>query len=528
MNHIFISYSKKDIDFARRLKRLLEAARFDVWMDESDLVPSEQWWPTIENNIYTCAAFIVIMSNNARGSRWVEREILYAEKLNKPIFPVLMQGEQWGRLADIQFEDMRAGVPSRLPDRMHFGLGKVVPGEDPWGAAPLPRKEAARSSRVYAAVVAVVALILIGAGVVILNNWGGDDGKDKTPNATLDRDAIALTQVAVWATQTTVGTPQATQTTLTPTERPSSTPETPTATNAPASEPSNTPTTGATAAPTIMPTATFIPVGAANEDWTPIEQEINGVPMVYVPAGCFEMGSTDEEIETAFQQCEIDLGVGDCDRAWLENERPAHRVCLTDYWIGETEVTNAQYRRCVEAGVCTLPGKTSYYDDLNYAEHPVVYVDWEQAKTYAEWVGGNLPTEAQWEYAARGPEGWTYPWDEDEATCELANVWIGGNWCVKNTSIVGSYPDGVSWAGALDMSGNVGEWVADWYDGAYYATLADGVVDPSGPDSGDMRVVRGGGWNGGVYFARCASRYENFRPGGDGDIGFRLVVAFPR
>src|SRR5258706_5969147 len=112
MAHIFISYSKKDILFARRLRGLLQDKGFAVWMDETKLVPSERWLPTIERNITSCDAFIVIMSPNSADSDWVEREILVAEKKSnkKPIFPVLLDGESWSRLGNIQYEDMTAGM----------------------------------------------------------------------------------------------------------------------------------------------------------------------------------------------------------------------------------------------------------------------------------------------------------------------------------------------------------------------------------------------------------------------------------
>src|SRR5215216_3110503 len=108
MSHIFISYSKKDIDFARHLRVLLQDQGFAVWMDETKLVPSQRWWPTIEANIKSCAAFIVIMSPNSLESEWVEREILVAERQTsrKPIFPILLGGEVWGRLGNLQYEDM--------------------------------------------------------------------------------------------------------------------------------------------------------------------------------------------------------------------------------------------------------------------------------------------------------------------------------------------------------------------------------------------------------------------------------------
>jgi serine/threonine-protein kinase len=193
--------------------------------------------------------------------------------------------------------------------------------------------------------------------------------------------------------------------------------------------------------------------------------------MVYVPAGDFNMGSTE----------------------WYDNEQPVHSVVLDGFWIDATEVTNAQYRRCMEAGACnppaqiSSPGRDSYYDNGTYDGFPVIYVNWHQAETYCGWVGARLPTEAEWEYAARGNEARVYPWGNTEPDCDRANR--GG--CVGNTAAVGSYPAGVSWCGALDMAGNVWEWVSDWY-GDY---PSDQQVNPQGPLSGEHRVLRGGSWD---------------------------------
>jgi hypothetical protein len=126
MSHIFISYSKQDITFARHLRHLLQDGGFAVWMDETRLAPSQKWWPTIEKNIDTCDAFIIIMSPASKESIWVEREILVAEKAKKPIFPVLYAGESWSRLAEIQYEDMRAGVDAQLSVRLVQELRDVV------------------------------------------------------------------------------------------------------------------------------------------------------------------------------------------------------------------------------------------------------------------------------------------------------------------------------------------------------------------------------------------------------------------
>jgi Tol biopolymer transport system component len=126
MSHIFISYSKKDIDFARHLRKLLQDHGFAVWMDETKLVPSQRWWPTIETNIRSCAAFVIIMSPSAAESDWVERELLGAEKYRKPIFPVLLSGEVWLRLGNVQYQDMTAGIGAKLAPVFIETLEKVV------------------------------------------------------------------------------------------------------------------------------------------------------------------------------------------------------------------------------------------------------------------------------------------------------------------------------------------------------------------------------------------------------------------
>lgn len=264
-------------------------------------------------------------------------------------------------------------------------------------------------------------------------------------------------------------------------------------TEAPMATPGHTPTVVLTETPphtpTLLPVTDLFAAGSRNADWRPVVEEMNGVPMVYVPAGCFMMGSADG---------------GD-------DESPMHEVCLSTYWIGQTEVTNAHYKACVDAGICDPPAEREYFDDLTYADHPVVHVDWDNANAYAQWsLDGSLPTEAQWEYAARGPEGWTYPWGDGMPTCQRANTHECG--LDEKTAPVGpdQRPMGASWVGALDMAGNVWEWVADWYSERYYGTLEEGsVLDPSGPASGYSRAVRGGSWRDKRTFVRAAYRSRN-------------------
>lgn len=166
-----------------------------------------------------------------------------------------------------------------------------------------------------------------------------------------------------------------------------------------------------------------------------------------------------------------------------------YTVILDAFWLDQTEVTNTQYEQCVVAGVCN---QSAYANDNNYngAEKPVIGVSWFDAVDYCKWVGGRLPTDAEWEYAARGPERLMYPWG-NTWQANLANC--NEDVCRDGYSLtapVGSFPGGSSWVGALDMSGNAWEWVKDWY-----GELPSGEqVNPVGPMSGDIRIVRGGSW----------------------------------
>jgi formylglycine-generating enzyme required for sulfatase activity len=222
--------------------------------------------------------------------------------------------------------------------------------------------------------------------------------------------------------------------------------------------------------------------------------------MVFVPAGNFLMGSLEGE--------------------GFDNERPQHKVYLDDFWIDQTEVTNLQYQKCVGAGACTPPLKIasdtrdSYYGNNAYTEYPVVYVDWNQASDYCLWAGRRLLTEAEWEKAARGIDGRLYPWGNQPPASNYLNY----NKSTGDTTAVGSYPEGVSPFGALDMAGNVWEWVADWHDEGYYSSQND-WINPVGPSSGETRVMRGGS----VVNSRLNIFRSTSRGGGKPSLAYDLT-----
>ena len=195
------------------------------------------------------------------------------------------------------------------------------------------------------------------------------------------------------------------------------------------------------------------------------------------------------------------------------------------------EVTNAAYAECVAADACSAPSasssdtRSSYYGIATYNNYPVIYVSWSQASEYCAWRGGSLPTEAQWEYAARGGlAGMDYPWGNESPVC-TTGVSNGANYsdCSGSDTVsVGSYaPNGY---GLYDMAGNVWEWVNDWYSGGYYSVSPGS--NPPGPDTGTVKVLRGGAWYDYDGKLRVAYRYDDYLPTVQSYfIGFRCVAS---
>lgn len=243
-------------------------------------------------------------------------------------------------------------------------------------------------------------------------------------------------------------------------------------------------------------------------------REQDGMTVFFVPASDFNMGGSD------------------LDQHADGNELPTHLVYLDGYWIDETEVTNRQYNICVEAGICA-PSKYSGNELYNGEDYPVVGVAWQDALDYCTWAGGRLATEAEWEYAAKGKEGLIYPWgnEYDGNILNACDVNCSESWAdpdiddgYQNSAPVGSYPEGASWVGALDMAGNVWEWVEDWC-GEY----EEGYLDnPAGPNDGYCKIIRGGAWASPPAGLRTTYRIINTSEINPGirhpNIGFRCVI----
>ncbi len=259
--------------------------------------------------------------------------------------------------------------------------------------------------------------------------------------------------------------------------------------------------------------------------------DTQGVEQVWVPAGCFQMGTSSDQAKAVRDAHPPAFIIAE-----LPSEQPQHQVCLTEgYWIDRTEVTNADFQKFVaddgysNQDVWSKEG-WAWLQTQNVSQLPVQCIDdaaddqprvcvtWYEAEAYATWRGGHLPTEAQWEYAARGPESPIYPWGNEWDDAK-ANV-VDSDGLVS----VGSYLDGASWVGALDMSGNAMEWVQDWLHTKYYRNSPQD--DPTGPESGSKKVEKGGWWGSNPFVARAAYRhYEDPPTYQDHHIGFRIVSA---
>ncbi len=245
-------------------------------------------------------------------------------------------------------------------------------------------------------------------------------------------------------------------------------------------------------------------------------QGLDGAPMVMIPAGLFTMGSDDGP----------------------HNERPAHTVTLDAYYIDRYEVTLSLYRKFLEEGNHDAPPTWDDEAATTVGDRPAIGMRWESAAAYCRWARKRLPTEAEWEKAARGTDGRRYPWGEMQPFVDIAN-YNRGMWVSEAITLVavtgglegmsvrhGLKEGGKSPFGLSHMAGNVAEWVADWYERDYYHKSPG--RNPSGPMTGEKRVLRGGSWSDVPSALRATARFSaepNFE---DRTVGFRCATDMPK
>jgi formylglycine-generating enzyme required for sulfatase activity len=530
MATIFLSYSRKDSKVMQRAKSRLEQAGVSVWTDEGLRPGTPDWQMAIEREIEACKGMVVLLSQASCQSVWVRREINRANRLGRLIIPIFIEMTSQSSipilLENTQYIDASSnfdvGVSSLLDEldkqgwidsekelrSVHVSKSKLEESEANKKGDKIPELLGLFNLPQWVLYAGGGLALVI---VLALACWGGNAllgyiNGFETP------EPLVTTSIAEAVTMTETLRPTMTKTMLLPTDtaiiEPTVTPSTTTAvtiTNTPRPTSTKTvllPTNTATIEPTItespMPEVTYKLV---TDDY--------GVSMALVPAGSFEMGS-----ET-----------GDSD------EEPIHTVMLEDFYIDQYEVTNAQYAECVDTGVCDPPEinrsykRPYYYGNTTYADYPVIRVSWYDAQTYCQWRDARLPTEAEWEKAARGGlEGKLYPWGDKSPICEIGfpngAKFDDNKGCNDaDTEKVGTYePNGY---GLYDMAGNVWEWTADWYDSAYYANSP--IKNPVGPETGQSRVMRGGSCSYSSFSLRVYYRkyfsptYSSF------NIGFRCA-----
>ncbi|NMB54310.1 MAG: formylglycine-generating enzyme family protein [Leptolinea sp.] len=319
-------------------------------------------------------------------------------------------------------------------------------------------------------------------------------------------------------------------------------------------KPTETLTSTATATLTLIPSLTATITPTPTETFTPtpslgigstLVRDADQMTMMYVPEGEFLMGLTDENIDFILKS---DLCKNDpCKKSKLNEEKPQHKVYLDAFWIDQTEVTNAMFAKCVAAKACKAPGKfvdpdhPQWYGNKKFNNYPVVLLTWQQASDYCKWAGGSLPTEAQWEKAARGTDGRLFPWGNDmnplkANTCDKhcingASTDHSIDDGYPETSPVGSFPQGISPYGVLDMAGNVYEYILDWKLDTYYSESPyenpTGPQTPVPPNSSlpyPCHVLRGGAWDEAFGAPQLVTSRNCGGTGTFHCLGFRCVV----
>ncbi len=578
MAELFVSYCRDDSGVIEPIVENLRRLGFDLWIDIEHLKPgTPQWTQAVDDALHRADGVLAFLSPSAKKSHWCNIETMRAQTFGKPIYPVLLSGD--GRTAvpihleGIQYTDLRGRADrerqfDQLAQTLATDLGLSLPDYE-LGADRSDQPEihihvsGHVEGNIYALNVGgdVDGQVNIAGGDIVHQHpaapaavqpaparerpyarssapptqpmsppWFQPDPQEK-PKATKKRPwpliiggaGLAGIVIVIGGFFTIRALINGSSPDISQTQPPAIRPTTPA--GGPSPFPTNTP--GADTEPTsalslpptspATPPAGFQPV-TRNGAWEPVIEVIDGVEMALVPAGCFPMGSSEDDLEDTLSWCNEYVTEGECERDWFSSQTPQHEVCFDEpFWIDVYEVSNAVYGSAGEWAGDNLPRER---------------ISWYAAQSFCESRGARLPTEAEWEYAARGPDGLLYPWGNSFVPTAL-------NFCDNNctldwtdeslddgysrTAPIGSFPEGVSWIGAYDMSGNVLEWVNDWYGEDYYESLTDGVVDPQGPGTGTYSVTRGGAWSNLMYNVRTVTRIQQLRDGTGSSMGFRCA-----
>jgi len=592
-NQIFLSHAHQDSDFAHRLAADLRGHGYDIWIAPESIRPGEQWVTAINRGLAESGIFLLALTPDATNSRWVSGETDAAIHLERQgemrlLSLDLKPTATLPLLATYQRVSFRSGYKTGLErllqtlqqqkmaqlDWLYRRLQQYI-GVSMWKAAQevgsqiqeqypdyretnelvalAQRQQASQTEaeqlyqRLQTAVAAAdwdAALSLAAQIETIVPGFRDVDQLAKQARHGRRQQqraqwspllgklrrlpawawgggllGVAALFLLLWLASNYIGSPP----TPTPTQTPpadvaNTTPETPIPSATATIDwvpltPTNTPTATATPSQTATPTATPNPnvPPSTPQPGIPWMRPNDGMAMVYVPDGIFMMGSYPQDPHAD------------------SDELPQHEVTLSGFWIDRTEVTNAMYMQCVSNGTCTASSTLANDNTLNKADHPVVGVTWNDANAYCQWAGGQLPTEAQWEYAARGNETFLYPWGNNfdsslfnfcDINCEFDRRDMNNDGYAR-TAPVGSFsPLGDSWVNASDMAGNVWEWVNDWYSN-YPATPQN---NPIGPENGNKKVLRGGSWSYDTYASRTTARLDDRPESRDIDVGFRCAV----
>jgi formylglycine-generating enzyme required for sulfatase activity len=457
---VFISHSSKDKPLADAICAGLEARGIRCWIAPRDVRPGEEWTKAIVDAIASSKVFLLLLTDNSNKSTQAIKEVDCAEKHEKTIIPFRLEDIQptgsmeyylgslhWldalTRPLEKHIEKLADYIDHILDYPKTELIGVETKKVEPVKSVLIPDQPVKKRNK-PARWLWIVGSIVLLAGIITGSLWLSNPLLfSQTP--TENPITTSPTSTTVRPTPTVTPTPVIIYSTV------------PTVTSCAASEPDPTEELG---------------IGSTRVSTK------DCMTLVYVPEGKFTMG--DPTLNN-----------------WSRDDRkPIHTVTMDAFWIDQTEVTNAMYSKFVNETGQGVEAFTQYEFLASLENSPIVNVSWFEASAYCEWAGRRLPTEAEWEKAGRGTEAARYPWGEayidgNYLNTSEYNLWLfsGSDDGYLYAAPVGSYPDGASPYGALDMLGNVEEWVADYYQSDYYSEGHN--ANPPGPSIGSERVIRG-------------------------------------